>query len=158
MVLRTCQQIEGGLPTAIKVKMMMNIIFDFVIGLIPFIGDIADAGFRANTRNAILLETHLREKGAKNLKNAGKPVPATDPSDPDVFDRYDGEVTPPEYQSQNPSRQPSRSGRQQNGVTEPPAAEVRGGSGRKKSKKQRVPDIEMGQVDDGGSSRRNGRF
>jgi hypothetical protein len=42
MVLRTCEQVEGGLPANVKSKMMMNIVLDFGIGLIPFLGDIAD--------------------------------------------------------------------------------------------------------------------
>jgi hypothetical protein len=42
MVLRTCQQVEGGLPNEIKAKMLFNIVLDFGIGLVPFLGDIAD--------------------------------------------------------------------------------------------------------------------
>lgn len=42
MVLRTCQQVEGGLPKDVQAKMMFNIIVDFGIGLVPFLGDIAD--------------------------------------------------------------------------------------------------------------------
>src|ERR1700736_3304272 len=60
MVLRTCQQIEGGLPANVTSKMYFNIILDFGIGLVPFLGDIADALFRANTRNAVVLEKYLR--------------------------------------------------------------------------------------------------
>lgn len=87
MVLRTCQQIEGGLPADVQAKMMFNIALDFGIGLVPFLGDIADALFRANTRNAVELERHLRAKGAKALKAQGQSVPAVDPSDPLVYDR-----------------------------------------------------------------------
>lgn len=42
MVFRTCGQVEGGLPNAVKAKMMFNIILDFGVGLVPFLGDIAD--------------------------------------------------------------------------------------------------------------------
>jgi hypothetical protein len=42
MVLRTCQQVDGGLPADVKSKMMFNIVLDFGIGLVPFLGDIAD--------------------------------------------------------------------------------------------------------------------
>jgi hypothetical protein len=38
MVLRTCEQIEGGLPGDVKSKMFFNIIVDFAVGLIPFVG------------------------------------------------------------------------------------------------------------------------
>lgn len=97
MVLRTAQQVEGGLPTDVRAMMLMNIIVDFAIGLVPFLGDIADALFRANTRNAVILERHLRKKGAEALKAQGRPVPAVDPSDPVEFDRQLNEPgTPPQ--------------------------------------------------------------
>src|SRR3569833_502649 len=51
-VVRTCGQIDGGLPPAIKSRMLFNVILDFGLGLVPFLGDLADAVFRANTRNA----------------------------------------------------------------------------------------------------------
>ena len=41
---------------------MWNIMLDFGIGLIPIVGDLADAMFRANTRNAWLLDAYLTEK------------------------------------------------------------------------------------------------
>lgn len=95
MVLRTCQQVEGGLPKDVNAKMMFNIIVDFGIGLVPFLGDIADALFRANTKNAIVLEEHLRKKGAKLLKEQGR-TPQRDPSDADAFDdRVREELEPP---------------------------------------------------------------
>ncbi|CAD6506138.1 BgTH12-07068 [Blumeria graminis f. sp. triticale] len=90
MVFRTCQQVEGGLPQSISLKMMANIIIDFCIGLVPVMGDICDAMFRANTRNAVVLENFLRDKGAKNLMgHSDNPPP--DPSDPEEFDRRERE-------------------------------------------------------------------
>ncbi|KPM46197.1 hypothetical protein AK830_g322 [Neonectria ditissima] len=112
IVMKTCNQIEGGLPSSLKARMMANIALDFVVGLVPFVGDVADALFRANTRNAALLEAYLREQGKKNLRQSGLPLPATDPSDPDEFDRMQSE-TPPEYTSQPPSRYESMSERPQ---------------------------------------------
>lgn len=88
MVLRTCQQVEGGLPNTVKSKMMLNIIIDFCVGLVPFLGDLADAVFRANTRNAVELEKYLRMKGEANLKAAGtRPDSVVDPSSTDEYDR-----------------------------------------------------------------------
>jgi len=46
--------------------MYANMALDFGIGLVPVIGDIADAFFKCNTRNNILLERYLREKGQKH--------------------------------------------------------------------------------------------
>lgn len=161
MVLRTCQQVEGGLPASVKSKMVFNIIVDFAIGLVPFIGDVADALFRANTKNAVLLEEHLRQKGVKTLKQQGRPVPTVDPSDPDEFDRIENSP-PPAYTTAPPSTHGTQ--RQDNAASpstvtqaQPktqaqaptaPAAERGGFFGFGKKKKQ--PDVELGN----GESRR----
>ena len=47
---------------------------DFGVGLIPVLGDLADAWFKCNTRNNILLERFLRERGAKNPVAPPPPV------------------------------------------------------------------------------------
>lgn len=88
MVLRTCQQVEGGLPADVKSKMIFNIILDFFVGLVPVLGDVADAVLRANTRNAVVLEKFLRAKGAAALKAQGQAVPSIDPSDPLEYDKH----------------------------------------------------------------------
>ncbi|ATY59626.1 hypothetical protein A9K55_003139 [Cordyceps militaris] len=87
MVMRAADQIEGGLPFFLKFQMLLNIAFDFAIGLVPFVGDMVDAMFKANTRNAVLLEGYLREQGQKTLKRGNLPIPDVDPSDPKEFDR-----------------------------------------------------------------------
>lgn len=90
MVVNTCAHIDGGLPSRLKMMMLINVIFDFIIGLVPFVGDIADAMYKCNSRNAVLLEKHLREKGAKTLSKQKKPQdPGVDMSLPDEFDRYE---------------------------------------------------------------------
>jgi hypothetical protein len=140
MVLRTCQQVEGGLPASVKSKMMVNIVVDFAIGLVPFVGDLVDAAFKANTKNAVVLESYLREKGVKNLKAQGR-VSTLDPTDPDTFDKLEEQTTPPS--SNLPSRQPSR--RQDHGPvpTRDPVVEERQGGWFSKSKTKQ-PDIERG--------------
>ena len=40
-------------------RMLGNVAADFVIGSIPFVGDLFDVAFKANRRNARLLEQHL---------------------------------------------------------------------------------------------------
>jgi hypothetical protein len=67
-VVHTCQEIEGGIPDTLKGRMIVNVFLDFGIGLIPFLGDIADALFRANTRNAWLLEVYLTRKAEAERK------------------------------------------------------------------------------------------
>ncbi|KAI1743536.1 hypothetical protein F4680DRAFT_347595 [Xylaria scruposa] len=87
LVIRTAKQIEGGLPLGLRISMYFWLLVDLIIGLIPFVGDVADALVLANTRNAAALEAHLRQKGKKNLRASGQPVPTSDPSDPVEFDR-----------------------------------------------------------------------
>lgn len=67
-LMNKCNTIEGGLPSALRRKMIRWIVIDFLIGLVPFIGDLADAAFRANTMNVSILENHLIEKhGPKSM-------------------------------------------------------------------------------------------
>ena len=92
MVIRTCEKVDGGLPSRLRMMMLINLVLDFFIGLVPFVGDIADAIYKCNSRNAILLEKHLREKGAKSLKKQKKQPnqvqdQVVDMSLPDEFDK-----------------------------------------------------------------------
>ncbi len=66
MVIRSCQKVDNGLPKSITQKMWLNLVLDFVVGLVPFIGDLADAVFRCNTKNAVLLEKFLMERAEAN--------------------------------------------------------------------------------------------
>jgi hypothetical protein len=54
---------------------------------------------RANSRNAVVLENYLQQKGAAALKAQGQTVPAIDPSDPDEYDRQmiEQHGWPPQY-------------------------------------------------------------
>jgi len=61
-LVNACASIDGGLPLMLRAKMMSNIVWDFGIGFIPILGDIGDMFFRANTRNAWLLDAYLTEK------------------------------------------------------------------------------------------------
>ena len=70
MVFRTCTQAE--LPAALKSRMIFNIILDFAIGLVPVLGDIGDAFFRCNTKNAALLYNHLRARGRARIEGDDK--------------------------------------------------------------------------------------
>jgi len=56
-----------GVSKRIKTKMIINMLIDFVGGLVPFFGDIFDAFFKANTRNTRLLKNHI----AKQVKSEG---------------------------------------------------------------------------------------
>jgi len=66
MIVWTCMQVK--IPDKLKSRMMFNITLDFMIGLVPFLGDVADAFYRCNTRNAALLYKHLEARGAARLR------------------------------------------------------------------------------------------
>ena len=42
-------------------RMAMNQAIDACAGVVPFIGDMFDASFKANTKNLALLQTHLKK-------------------------------------------------------------------------------------------------
>ncbi|KAI9497458.1 hypothetical protein BDB00DRAFT_804506 [Zychaea mexicana] len=56
---------QVNLPQSIVSQMMMNIIVDFFIGIVPVVGDLMDVMYKANTRNAILLENYLNKQQLK---------------------------------------------------------------------------------------------
>ena len=43
-------------------RMLINILVDFLIGLVPILGDLIDAYFKCNTRNVMIVEVELLEK------------------------------------------------------------------------------------------------
>ncbi len=104
--------------------------------------------FRANTRNAVVLEKYLREKGAKALKAQGQGILTADPSDPDEFDRYEdegGSGSPPPYSGRSQAEQ--RTQTQGNGLPSqdgPPAQAERGGWFSGFGSKKRQSDVERG--------------
>lgn len=71
MVMKTALKVSPGKDRdKLKSVMVMNIIVDFAIGLIPFLGDIADTFFRCNTRNAVALEKMLNNRMKASEKRA----------------------------------------------------------------------------------------
>lgn len=122
MVYRTCCSIEPELPASIKMRMVFNMAVDFGIGLVPFVGDIADALYKCNTRNVVLLEKELRDRGRKRLKGTPQ-ANAADPSLPDEFDYQHEERLlnqqngpPPRYTSQREAGRSQRDHRRDRDV------------------------------------------
>ncbi|KAF8004216.1 hypothetical protein HF325_001664 [Metschnikowia pulcherrima] len=73
-LVRKAEQIEGGLPVALRLKMMANVAFDFGIGLIPIVGDLINIAYKCNLRNFVMLEKYLVEKYHKNGQKMGVPA------------------------------------------------------------------------------------
>ncbi len=48
-----------GASKATLSRMTLNIILETIVGTVPMIGDLFDAGWKANLKNMTLLETHL---------------------------------------------------------------------------------------------------
>ncbi|EPS44529.1 hypothetical protein H072_1457 [Dactylellina haptotyla CBS 200.50] len=97
MVVKTCMKLP--LPTFTLIHMLINVAFDFVIGLVPFIGDIIDAGYKCNTRNAVILEKHLRQVGKERLKAQG----ITDAQDPSLPTGDESPVEDVDLEAQAPA-------------------------------------------------------
>ncbi|HUF82037.1 MAG TPA: DUF4112 domain-containing protein [Burkholderiales bacterium] len=53
-----------GAPASVLFRMMLNIAVEGLVGAIPVAGDIFDAAWKANQRNAALLNAHLDRPGA----------------------------------------------------------------------------------------------
>lgn len=60
------RSLDDGLPLDLQLLFILNIVIDFCLGLIPFIGDLIEIGYKSNSRNYLLLETHLIRVGMKN--------------------------------------------------------------------------------------------
>ena len=50
---------EMGASSAVLARMAANVGIDWLVGLVPLVGDILDVGVKSNTRNVALLREHL---------------------------------------------------------------------------------------------------
>lgn len=53
-----------GVPPTVLTRMLLNLGVDTLVGTIPLLGDLFDVAFRANLKNAALLERYAREPDA----------------------------------------------------------------------------------------------
>jgi hypothetical protein len=54
---------RAGAPPSVLLRMGGNVLLDMAIGTIPVLGDVFDVGWKANRRNADLLERHVDAPG-----------------------------------------------------------------------------------------------
>ncbi len=52
---------QAGVPRRIALRMLGNVLIDSVLGAIPVVGDLFDVAFKANMRNARLLQATSRK-------------------------------------------------------------------------------------------------
>jgi len=166
MTVRKCNKIEGGLPQNIIIQMLMWCIVDFLIGLVPFVGDLLDAGMKANSKNVRILEQHLDKKykpkeitrREKEEAEAAKrrnqeyhaPAPATvyeDMSDDDDLPRYASRTHSPAAGVRRPEDARVRD------QTRPERRPSNGSVGRPGSRREQ--DVEMGRTPGRTGSRHN---
>jgi hypothetical protein len=50
-----------GVPRSVLSRMALNVAVEGVVGMVPFLGDVFDAGWKANQRNVRLLDQWLSE-------------------------------------------------------------------------------------------------
>ncbi|KAH8549136.1 hypothetical protein BGW37DRAFT_522701 [Umbelopsis sp. PMI_123] len=110
---------KADLPRNILLMMFFNIAFDFVIGLVPLLGDILDFMYKANMKNATLLEEYLMTRRRDELlMEQGKlppsfeagtgPIPGTSSERPALKDTprvtaYDSEEEEVETDTSSPA-------------------------------------------------------
>jgi hypothetical protein len=64
--------VEGermGAGRTTMLRMLWNVLVEVVIGAIPILGDIFDAGWKANAKNVALLERHLAAPGIQRRRD-----------------------------------------------------------------------------------------
>ncbi|KAI7360021.1 hypothetical protein KC354_g8993 [Hortaea werneckii] len=153
LVFMQCCKIDGGLPSSVKSRMIINIIMDFLVGLVPFLGDIADAAFKCNTKNVRLLERHLDQKykpnrrderdyagvdKAQRRKNRASGIyTRNDPPPATVFEDFSDNEQYGSDPVQRPSTSRQPSGRQGGSRRERPKMLQRGTSGRQETGRTR---------------------
>ena len=60
-----------GAPTPVLVRMVANVAIDAAVGTVPLLGDLFDVGWKANTKNAALLDRHLGDPVATKRASLG---------------------------------------------------------------------------------------
>jgi len=60
-----------GAPRSLLARMGWNLLVDTAVGAVPLLGDLFDAGFKANLRNLALLERHVQEPRASRRASRG---------------------------------------------------------------------------------------
>lgn len=56
---------RNGAPAGMIGRMLVNVLVDTLVGAVPVVGDLFDAGWQANARNVAMLERWLGEEGSQ---------------------------------------------------------------------------------------------
>ncbi len=63
------QALDQGVSKATILRMVWNILVETVLGAVPFLGDLFDAAWKSNVKNARLLEAALRDQNQLGKKD-----------------------------------------------------------------------------------------
>lgn len=141
MVMNTAMKVSPGKDRdKLRTTMVMNIIVDFVVGLVPFLGDVADALFRANTKNAVALEKMLNDR----VKASEKRVAAQSDDDRNSH-VYIEDAAPPSYEAAHDDRRERVSAPAEVQRPAKTKSTTRGGRGWLGSSGEREADLEAGE-------------
>lgn len=66
-LLMLARSLDDGFPLDLHLLFIFNILVDFALGWIPFVGELIGIGYKTNLRNYLLLDKHLYRVGQKNL-------------------------------------------------------------------------------------------
>jgi hypothetical protein len=58
-----------GVPKVVILRMALNVAFDYLVGLIPFVGDVTDVFIKSNRWNMNLLRRYARERTRPSLSD-----------------------------------------------------------------------------------------
>lgn len=62
---------RAGAPTTVLTRMVINVAIDAIVGSVPVLGDLFDVGWRANSKNAQLLESWMGQPEATTRASKG---------------------------------------------------------------------------------------
>ncbi|CAD6586019.1 MAG: hypothetical protein TREMPRED_004316 [Tremellales sp. Tagirdzhanova-0007] len=79
---------ELDIPKDLLSKMLLNNAVSVAMGLVPLVGDLGLAAWRANSRNAHLIEAYLTIRGEEFLAQQGQAVAGTDRFQPEVSEHF----------------------------------------------------------------------
>lgn len=62
---------RAGIGKFVLARMIANVVIEALIGVVPLVGDVFDAMFKANVRNLRLVERHLANPRSTRRRSAG---------------------------------------------------------------------------------------
>lgn len=130
LVQKYANTISCGLPKTVYARMMSNITIDVAIGFVPVIGDIADAVYKANVKNLVILEDYLKKVFAPKADQPMRQIGRDEDRRVDDRRHYDGAAA---EDVRRPDRAATRNDHKSGG----------GFFGMGGSKRERERDVEM---------------